>query len=74
MTYRGEMCEECGFPVAHFVRTFWHAANELWNEVVGTPDNPRGEGIILCPPCFALAARAKGICVSWVAEVYSRKP
>jgi len=30
----------------------WFAPNALWNAITGTPDNPRGEGIILCPNCF----------------------
>ena len=63
--YRGEICEECGFPVAHFVRSYWSAPNELWNEVTGTEGNPRGEGVILCPPCFTEQAREKGRHVSW---------
>lgn len=70
--YRGETCEECGFPVAFFTRSFWNAPNDLWNEVIGTPENPRGEGVVLCPPCFVIAAGRKGIFVSWRAEEYGR--
>jgi hypothetical protein len=67
--YRGEVCEDCGFPVAFFVRSYWFAPNDLWNEVVGTEDNPRGEGHVLCPPCFTGRAREHGKHVHWRAEV-----
>lgn len=70
--YRGETCEECGFPVAFFTRTFWNAPNELWNEVIGTEENPCGEGVVLCPPCFVVAARGRGVAISWLAVAYAR--
>lgn len=34
----------------------WSAPDDLWNAVMGTPDNPRAEGVIVCPSCFAEAA------------------
>jgi hypothetical protein len=67
--YRGEVCEDCGFPVAFFVRSYWVAGNDLWNKIVGTDDNPRGEGVILCPPCFTGRAREQGKHVHWRAEI-----
>ena len=42
-----QRCERRNIP--------WSADNDLWNEVVGSPNG------ILCPLCFADAARAKGI-------------
>lgn len=30
----------------------WWVDDDLWNRFVGTPDNPRGEGVVLCPSCF----------------------
>jgi hypothetical protein len=65
--YRGETCEDCGFPVAFFTRSYWIAADDLWNEIIGALDNPRGEGVVLCPPCFSGRADVKGIHVHWVA-------
>lgn len=70
MSYDGEYCNDCGMPVAFYVRTFWSASNELWNRVVGTIDNPRGEGIILCPPDFVTRAKERGIHVCWKAELF----
>jgi hypothetical protein len=67
--YRGETCEDCGFPVAFFVRSYWIAPDEIWNEVIGTQGNPRGEGVVLCPPCFTARAEVKGLHVSWLAEL-----
>jgi len=65
VSYDGEICQECGFPVAHFVGSYWSAPNELWNLVMGTPDNPRGEGDVVCPPCFTRLAEKAGYHVSW---------
>ena len=47
-THPEETCDECGGPNPGS----WSAPNDLWNATVGTPDNPRGEGLILCPTCF----------------------
>jgi hypothetical protein len=47
-------CQKCGaenWP--------WYVPDDLWNGVVGTEDNPRGEGTILCVTCFVLHARAE---------------
>ena len=63
--YRGETCEDCGFPVAFFVRSFWVAPDDLWNAVIGTEDNPCGEGVVLCPPCFTVRSEVRGVHVSW---------
>ena len=66
--YRGETCEDCGLPVAFYVRSYWHAPNELWNAVIGTPENPRGDGVVLCPSCFIIRADARAIPVCFKAE------
>jgi hypothetical protein len=63
--YRGETCEDCGFPVSFFVRSYWSADNDLWNDVIGTEENPCGEGVVLCPPCFTVRAREQGVHVHW---------
>lgn len=44
-------CQECGGS-----NSVWWAPNDLWNAVLGTPDNPRAEGVILCPTCFTAKA------------------
>jgi len=31
----------------------WWVDDDIWNRVMGTPDNPRGEGVIVCPSCFS---------------------
>ena len=67
--YRGEVCEDCGFPVVFFVSSYCLAPDDLWNAVVGTDDNLRGEGVILCPPCFTGRAREQGKHVAWRAEI-----
>lgn len=59
MAYDGEICMECGFPVKHFVETWWEADDPLWLAVVGHA------GGILCPPCFTRMARLHGYVVSW---------
>jgi hypothetical protein len=64
VTYRGEVCEDCGFPVSFFTRSYWNAPPDLWKEVVGTQS---GEDVILCPPCFTLRAWQRDIHVHWVA-------
>jgi len=46
-----ETCLDCGRA-----NPVWHAPNDLWNAVMGTPDNPRAEGTIVCPSCFAQRA------------------
>ncbi|MDF2751693.1 MAG: hypothetical protein K0S82_75 [Gaiellaceae bacterium] len=61
--YRGEVCEDCGFPVAFFVSSYWTAPDELWLAVMGT------DAGILCPPCFTGRARDQGKYVSWRAEI-----
>lgn len=48
-------CLDCGRPCP-----VWSADNALWNETVGTRDNPRGEGILLCPTCLMYRAVAPG--------------
>ena len=44
-------CQRCGRP-----NPVWHTDNDLWNRIMGSPDNPRAEGVIVCPSCFAEAA------------------
>lgn len=68
MSYDGEVCMDCGFPVAHFVRSYWNASNVLWNGVVGD------EGGVLCPPCFTLRSHEIGVSVAWKAEVAHVRP
>src|ERR1051325_4035089 len=31
----------------------WWVDDDIWNRIMGTADNPRGEGIIVCPSCFS---------------------
>lgn len=45
-------CQRCGGP-----NPVWSAPNDLWNAVMGTADNPRGEGVIVCWSCFLSASR-----------------
>ena len=66
MSYDGEVCMDCGFPVLHFVGSFWSAAHDLWQEVIGEHAG------ILCPPCFTSRAEKLGIHVSWHPKVWHR--
>jgi hypothetical protein len=61
--YRGETCDECGMAVAFFTRSYWNATDELWSKVMETSAG------VLCPPCFTIAAKEKGISVHWQAVV-----
>ena len=55
MAYRGEVCQECGFPVSYSTGpTWWEAENDHWREVMG------GEGGVLCVPCFVRLCQSKG--------------
>ena len=49
-----QTCQECGRE-----NPVWWVDDELWNAAVGTRDNPRGEGIVLCPSCFTRRVIAK---------------
>ena len=49
-TLRERVCQRCGRE-----NPVWWVDDDLWNETMGTPDNPRGEGIIICPSCFVRA-------------------
>lgn len=48
MSHPEDFCQECGRE-----NPVWWVDNDIWNAVMGTPDNPRGEGNIVCPSCFA---------------------
>lgn len=50
-------CGRCG----HRMRFNYSAVSEIWNQVVGTDDNPRGEGIILCIDCFIELCQSMGV-------------
>lgn len=59
--YRYEMCRSCGGRVgrAFAERSYWHAPDELWLAVVGSPAG------VLCPGCFTAQCEAHGIFVRW---------
>ena len=40
-------CQKCGGE-----NPVWWVEDDIWNAVMGTLDNPRGEGVIVCPSCF----------------------
>lgn len=42
-----DYCHRCGRP-----NICWHAPNDTWNAGVGTPEDTRGNTLILCPVCF----------------------
>lgn len=43
-----EKCQSCTerYPQV------WFADDKSWNAVIGTEENPRGEGQMRCPECF----------------------
>lgn len=49
------ICQQCGGD-----NPVWFTSNDEWNRIVGTPDNPRGEGVVLCPTCFAARVAEDG--------------
>lgn len=53
--YDGEICHDCGRPVARAVGSWWRATDLLWLRVV------RDNRTILCPRCFIARADAHGI-------------
>lgn len=53
-----DYCHCCGGP-----NPSWYAPSPLWNRVMGYPDQAY-DGIV-CPPCFAVLARAVGIDGTW---------
>lgn len=65
MAYDGEICQDCGLPVALGTGTYWDAPNELWSFVMGG-DDPGG---ILCPRCFTLRCEKLGIHIYWACAV-----
>lgn len=71
--YACEICP-CGHRVGDALGdTYWHASDELWNEVAGESGWEERAGDLaylgvpgtLCPRCFTGRARAKGISVHW---------
>lgn len=70
MAYDGEICQECGLPVALGIgRTYWYAPNELWNLVMGGPEATDDPGGSLCPRCFTIECDKQGIHIHWTCEV-----
>jgi hypothetical protein len=63
--YDSEVCHECGRPVMRGIASWWHAPDELWQEVGGPK---RG---VLCPACFSEWARAKGRLIYYTATVWT---
>lgn len=57
-----DRCQDCDGP-----NVVWRAPNEVWNEIMTRVDksNPRGEGVIVCPRCFALRAERSGFLAVW---------
>lgn len=54
-------CERCGRPNA----PTWHAPSPLWNAVLRDPATGADAFGVLCPPCFAELAEAKGFRYYW---------
>lgn len=64
--YDGEICGDCGLPVVRGIGSWWHAPDELWNEVCAGSE-------ILCPACFYERALKLGKSVFFVATVCQDK-
>ncbi len=45
------VCQECGGD-----NPIWFTDNDVWNRVMGGPDQRDDPGGVLCPPCFIAAA------------------
>ena len=58
MEEEGERCQVCGMNYL----IVWKAPDSLWLELTGRRD---GSGLI-CPQCFDILAREKGIELYWV--------
>lgn len=54
-------CERCGRPNA----PTWHAPSPLWNAVLRDPATGADAFSVLCPPCFAELAEARGLRYYW---------
>lgn len=54
-------CQRCGSA-----NPTWYAENDLFNKVNGSPNG------IMCPCCFELMAKEKGITVFFKPEVYEK--
>ena len=66
MTYRGEVCMDCGHPASNGIGvTYWNAPNDLWNLVMGGANAIDDPGGILCCACFWRRCRDKGIHIYW---------
>lgn len=57
--YGHETCLRCGLPVGLGTASYWHTEDDLWLTI-----NEQDAGC-LCPRCFTIKAREKGIFVSW---------
>lgn len=57
--YDGEICNDCGRPVARGIGTYWMADDKFWMDLVGKYSK------ILCPSCFADRGKEKGILIYW---------
>jgi len=63
----GEICKDCGRPVARGIGTWWDAPDGLWVEI---NDGPGG---CLCPKCFADRCMEKeGLLIYWVPLIEAR--
>lgn len=59
MSHEGEICQDCGLPVALAMGSFWHAPDDLWREVMG------GLWGVLCPRCFFVRCDKLGVAIHW---------
>lgn len=59
--YDGEICNDCGRPVARGIGTWWIAPDGYWMEIV------EKYSAVLCPACFAGRCMEKeGTLIYWV--------
>lgn len=56
-----DICQECGDE-----NPTWYAPNELWNEVIGSPNG------IICPVCFLRKSNTKSINLIFTVERVGR--
>lgn len=59
--YDGEICEDCGCPVARHIGTYWSASEHIWVMVMGDVQT------VVCPDCFARRAEAREVAICWAA-------
>ena len=56
----GEKCQICG---KHYLAV-WRAPDEIWEKLSG-----KGEGGLLCPPCFEKLAQVAGHTLYWSCQL-----